>query len=261
MRRARLSPIDVYLGLVPFTESNVGTVHEPIASYVHWHSYGWRCMCVISFIYPATCGPKGHGGSSAPVLLLQIYPYPVPDGVSAIIPGAPLSPSPQVVGAVCAHTNCNGRFGHHKRIVLRSSASEYHAWCRWAFHNYNHSHGRNHLAHPALLATPSSPSRRLPCPSTRITHNHSRHNRPPLAISHPSAHPPSPSQATSTPPEPPFCYNKPTDGTQKSTRKPTRKPTHTHPQTCPQSPSPPLSSIFSAHSPLVTVTPLPRPWP
>ena len=42
------------------------------------------------FYYPATYGPKGHGSNgaaaeAAPVLLLQIYPYPVPDGVSVIV--------------------------------------------------------------------------------------------------------------------------------------------------------------------------------
>ena len=44
----------------------------------------------VSFIYPTTCGLKGYGSSSAaaeatPVLLLKVYPFPVPDGVSVIV--------------------------------------------------------------------------------------------------------------------------------------------------------------------------------
>ena len=46
--------------------------------------------CVVDFIHPATCGAKSHGSSSAaaeaaPVLLLQIYPPPAPDGFSGLV--------------------------------------------------------------------------------------------------------------------------------------------------------------------------------
>ena len=45
---------------------------------------------VISFIYLATCDMKGHDSSSAatdgaPLFLLQVYPYPVPDGLAVIV--------------------------------------------------------------------------------------------------------------------------------------------------------------------------------
>ena len=40
------------------------------------------------FISPATCGPKGHGSTG---IALQIYPFPVPDGLSVII-GLPCHP-------------------------------------------------------------------------------------------------------------------------------------------------------------------------
>ena len=47
-------------------------------------------ISVISFIYPTTCSPKGRNSSSAateaaPVLLLQIYLFPIPDEASTIV--------------------------------------------------------------------------------------------------------------------------------------------------------------------------------
>ena len=51
------------------------------------------CVCVVSFIYPDTCGPKAHGTSSAPSSsgLYKIRVLFRPDRLGDVIMGFPAS--------------------------------------------------------------------------------------------------------------------------------------------------------------------------
>ena len=76
----------------------MASAFHPLRSYVR--RFKLPFVCVISFIYPDTCGPNGHGSrpaavEAAPVLLLKICSYPIPNGVSIIV-GSLISSSPML---------------------------------------------------------------------------------------------------------------------------------------------------------------------
>ena len=84
---------------------STATIGHVLEGTVTWYV---KCVSVIGFIYPATCGLKG-AMATAPLLLKHRYcftnnPFPVPDGVSIIVglPYASDSRVPQEVSTASA---------------------------------------------------------------------------------------------------------------------------------------------------------------